>query len=205
LVAIGVALAVAAIVLVGVVLARNGSEDTPPPSATNTPAGQDSSPPDSSEKAAAPAPIPPATPAGWVSYRDPATGFTIARPSGWTIRRDGTLTDFRDPDTGAYMRVDFTRTPGPSPADDWYAFEPDFAAKNAGYHRIQITPTTYAGFPAANWEYTYSSGRGDLHAVDLGFVTGRYGFALNYQAPEKDWQRLQPTFEKFKATFRAPA
>ena len=84
-------------------------------------------------------------------------------------------------------------------------FEPRFASENAGYRRIRIQPTTYAGFPAAVWEYIYGSAGARLRAVDLGFVTGRYGFALNFQAPEADWDRLQPVFEAFKAGFRAPA
>jgi serine/threonine protein kinase len=200
LLAAGVVVGIAAVVVAALLLSGNSKQDSPSSSVSKAPGAN--GPSKQGTPAASDAPD---TPAGWVSYRDPETGFTIAYPPGWTIRRNGTLTDFRDPDTGAYMRVDFTRTPGPSPADDWYAFEPEFAVKNAGYHRIQITPMTYAGFPAATWEYTYSSPGGNLHAVDLGFVTGRFGFALNYQSPEKDWQRLQPTFDKFKATFRAPA
>ena len=39
----------------------------------------------------------------------------------------------------------------------------------------------------------------------LGFVTGRYGFTLNFQTPEADWDRLQPVFDGFKASFEAPS
>ena len=117
------------------------------------------------------------------------------------MRVDGSLTDFRDPSTGAYLRVDHVKPPGPSPEGAWRDFEPRFAAENPGYQRIRIEPTTYAGFPAAIWEFTY----GGQRAIDLGFVTGTYGFALNFQTDQADWQRLQPVFEAFKAGFRAPA
>ena len=141
-----------------------------------------------------------AVPADWVAYTDPSTGFTISHPPGWTVRVDGSLTDFRDPSSGAYLRVDHVQPPGPSPEGAWLDFEPRFAAENPGYQRIRIEPTTYAGFPAAIWEFTY----GGQRAIDLGFVTGTYGFALNFQTPAGDWDRLQPVFEAFKAGFRAP-
>ena len=144
-------------------------------------------------------------PDGWVRYDDPATGFAISHPPGWDVVVDGTLTDFRDPATGAYLRVDHVQPPGPSPEGAWLDFEPRFAADHGGYQRIRIQPTTYAGFPAAIWEYTYGGGGGRLRAVDLGFVTGRYGFALNFQTPEGDWDRLQPVFDGFKASFEAPS
>ncbi len=135
-------------------------------------------------------------------YVDPSTGFTISHPPGWSVVIDGSLTDFRDPSTGAYLRVDHVQPPGPSPEAAWLDFEPRFAAENAGYQRVRIEPTTFQGFPAAVWEFTYGDG---LRAVDLGFVTDDYGFALNFQAPEADWERLQPVFEAFQAGFRPPA
>jgi eukaryotic-like serine/threonine-protein kinase len=177
--------------LVGVLAGRDGQE-APRENATSE---------DGTGTSAGEAPVPD----DWVSYRDPQTGFAISHPPGWTIRRNGTLTDFRDPGSGAYLRVDFTRSPGPSPQADWEAFEPRFAAENAGYRRIRIEPTTYAGYPAAIWEFTYSSGSEELRAVDLGFVTGRYGFALNFQSRSADWDGYQPTFDAFKASFRVPS
>jgi len=140
-----------------------------------------------------------------VNYTDPQTGFTISYPRGWTIRTDGTLTDFRDPETGAYLRVDHVSPPGPSPEGAWFELEQSFAAENANYQRIRIEPTTYSGYRAAIWEFTYTSGGAQLHVVDLGFITPRYGFALYFQTREADWNRMQPTFQAFKDSFKAPA
>ncbi|MDP9070191.1 MAG: DUF1795 domain-containing protein, partial [Actinomycetota bacterium] len=145
-------------------------------------------------------------PANWVSYTDPATGYRIAHPPTWRVRPlDRTRTDITDPDTGSYLRVDWTDKPGPSPEADWERQSPSFGSRHAGYQELRIDPTTYKGFPAAEWEYAYSSGGARLHAIDLGFVTGRYGFALNFQTPEAIWQESQPTFEAFKAAFQPPA
>jgi hypothetical protein len=143
-------------------------------------------------------------PADWVSYRDPSTGFTISYPPTWTISTNGTLTDIRDPVTNAYLRIDHVQPPGPSPVGAWQTYEPTFAAQNSGYQRVQITATTFKGYRAAIWEYTYVDGVA-LHAVDLGFVAGSYGFALNFQTHASDWDRMQPYFQHFKDSFKAPS
>ena len=121
------------------------------------------------------------------------------------MRTSGTLTDFRDPESGAYLRVDHVQPPKPSPEGAWAELEPSFAAENANYRRIRIEPTTYAGYRAAIWEFTYTAGGADLHVVDLGFITPGYGFALYFQTRAADWERLQPVFQAFKDSFSAPA
>jgi hypothetical protein len=190
---------VAVLALVVGLLVRATASDRPPsPAAPDGPASEEPDEEADEESAGR------VVPADWTPYTDPATGFTISRPPDWRVRINGTLTDFVDPETGAYLRVDHVEPPGPSPEGAWYSFEPRFAADNPGYRRIRITPTTYAGFPAAIWEFTYGSGSRQRHAVDLGFVTDRYGFALNFDAPSAAWQRLQPVFEAFKASFKAP-
>ena len=196
-----VALAVVLALVGALLLSASGSDPDRTPAGPEAPATDpDDEPGTGPEEERASA----AVPADWTPYTDPATRFTIARPPDWTVRVNGTLTDFVDPDTGAYLRVDHVQPPGPSPEGAWYEFEPRFAAQNPGYQRIRITPTTYAGFPAAIWEFTYGSGNRQRHAVDLGFVTGRYGFALNFDTPARDWRRLQPVFEAFKASFKPP-
>lgn len=144
-----------------------------------------------------------AVPSTWIRYTDPATGFVIAHPPNWTVVADGTRTDVRDPVSGAYLRVDHRQPPGPSAIGAWQDQEKSFKAQYAGYRRLQLGPTTFDGFPGALWEFTYPAGI-LLHAADLGFITGRYGFALYFQTTDSSWQRLQPLFESFKQSFKAP-
>ncbi|HEX2041703.1 MAG TPA: serine/threonine-protein kinase [Acidimicrobiales bacterium] len=193
----GVAVALVAVLalVAGLLVWATASDQAPTPADRAAPATPTTAAPSAA----------PAVPASWRPYTDPDTGFRISRPADWRVRRNGTLTDFVDPDSGAYLRVDHVQPPGPSPEGAWYDFEPRFAAQNPGYRRIQITPTTFAGFRAAIWEFTYGTGSRQRHAVDLGFVTPRYGFALNFDTPSSEWERLQPVFEAFKASFRAPA
>ncbi|MDP8977724.1 MAG: hypothetical protein M3N17_03950, partial [Actinomycetota bacterium] len=146
-----------------------------------------------------------AVPEDWTRYTDAATGYRIAHPEGWNVQRlDDSRTDFRDPATGTYLRVDWTDTPGDSPVAAWRSQSEAFGARHADYEEIRIVPTTYKGFDAALWEYRYSEGGADLRAANLGFTTGEYGFALNFQTRAGRWRSSQDLFDTFKGAFRPP-
>jgi hypothetical protein len=147
-------------------------------------------------------------PQGWTSYTDEAVGYTIAHPSDWEIVQvNSSMTDFRDPDSSTYLRVDWTDTPGDSPVAAWDSLEDSFAESHDDYHGLGITATTYKGMDAATWEFDYTEGGAKLHAIDLGFVTKdrSYGFALFFQTLEQDWDSSQDIFEAFKASFEPPS
>lgn len=195
-----VALAIA--VVVGLLVAgRDGSNSPTAAGPGPGPAATRSNP---ATTAASSNGAPASVPTDWVAYQDPATGYSIAHPPDWTVSTSGTRTDIRSPSSGAYLRVDHREPPGPSPEGAWRDLEPSFSAQNANYKRVQITPTTYEGYRAAIWEYTYSGGGASLRAVDLGFIAGNHGFALNFQTPAADWDRMQAVFAAFKAAFKAP-
>jgi eukaryotic-like serine/threonine-protein kinase len=143
-------------------------------------------------------------PASWVTYEDPAGGFTIEHPLNWDIEPSGdTQIDISHPRNGTYIRVAWTSSPGPSAVDAWEAQSASFGASHENYEEIQITPTGFKGSDnAAIWEFTYSEGGADLHAVDLGFVLDGYGYALNFQTHADNWTSSQDLFEAFKASFR---
>lgn len=164
------------------------------------PAGVAASSPSVRPSAGSSSPVP----TDWVAYNDPATGFGISHPPSWSPVTSGIHTDFRDPVSGAYLRVDHVEPPGPSAVGAWQDQEKSFAPQHPGYQRLQLVPATYDGFPGAIWEFTYSGGSNLLHALDLGFITPGHGFALYFQTRDTDWQRLQPVFDSFKSSFRAP-
>ena len=144
-------------------------------------------------------------PSGWVTYTDRRVGYRVAHPPDWQVRaRGGTRTDIVDPDTGSYLRLDWTDSPGPSPEAAWESLSKSFGARHDQYEEIRIEPTTYKGFDAAEWEYAYTDGGARLHAVDLGFVTTTHGFALNFQTHEERWDDSQDVFDAFKASFAVP-
>ena len=148
-------------------------------------------------------------PAGWTTYTDKETGYTVAHPEGWRVQdRSGNRTDFTEPGTGTYLRVDWTDTPGESAQADWERQSEAFGKSHEGYEELRIEPTTYAGSTNASlWEYRYVASGATLHAYNLGFVlpSKAYGFALNFQTREDRWAASQPTWEQLKANFRPPS
>jgi eukaryotic-like serine/threonine-protein kinase len=147
----------------------------------------------------------PALPGGWALYTDPATGYRIAKPEHWTIRPvTAYRTDFVDPASSAFIRVEWTDEPGPDPVEAWRSQARTFAAQQQGYEELRIAPAVFKGHPSAEWEFRYLD-RGVLrHALDLGMVTGRYGAALFAVAPETNWPQLQTLLTTFRATFEPP-
>ena len=117
------------------------------------------------------------------------------------VKVDATRTDFRHPSNGTYLRVDWTDTPGDSPEAAWREQAASFAATHAGYEEVRIESTEFKGFEAAEWEFLYDEGGARLHAVDLGFVTGDRGYALNFQTRASSWEDEQDLFEDLKDSF----
>jgi serine/threonine protein kinase len=148
-------------------------------------------------------------PVDWVTYEDPSSGFSISHPPDWEVivqSRDADSLDIEDPAAGGtYLRIDWTDSPGPSPLAAWEAQAESFAARHDNYEEIQIEPTTFKGFEAAIWEFTYSDGGVDLHAADIGFVTDDYGFALFWQTQAEAWEDSRDLFQAFQASFQPPA
>ena len=203
--------AVAAVVLLVAVLALrgrgDGGDDTAGGDApSTTAAATDTTAPTgeatTSTTAATTTTAPGALPAGWVPYRDPSGAYTIGHPPGWEVSPvAANRTDFRDPATGAFVRVEWTDTPGADAAGAWYELEPTFQARNSGYERLGISQVAYRDYPAALWEFRH--GDGDvLHTGNLGFLAAGRGYALMLRTPESQWAASQPTFEQFKQTFQ---
>jgi eukaryotic-like serine/threonine-protein kinase len=132
------------------------------------------------------------------------SGYTIAVPEGWSTEPDGVQTRFIEPETGRYLLVEYTESPGPDAlARIEDSGEDAFAAEHPSYRRLALEPTTFAGTDnAALWQYEYE---GQI-AYNLQFVTadGEWGFALNFQTPRSQWEESQELWETFKETFTLP-
>ena len=169
-------------------------EPEPEPEAASEPAGDTDD---------APAGDGVTVPDDWKTIAVGPGGATIAYPGEWEPRRlDGTRTDLVEPGTGRYLRLDWTDRPGKDAVAAWEAFEPTFARGHAGYERVRITRIDYRGYENALWEYTYGSGGDKLHAYNLAIVTGGYGYALNLQTRQRDWDDSQRLWEQFTAAFQ---
>jgi eukaryotic-like serine/threonine-protein kinase len=128
--------------------------------------------------------------------------YQVAIPPGWQERdAAGNLTDYVDPDTGAYLRVDWTDDPAADPVADWEANEQGFSQRQDDYERIRLEPATYRGEDAALWEYTYTDGGAALHAVNLNLLAGERAYALNLQSPAADWEEVGALFPAIAGGF----
>ena len=143
-----------------------------------------------------------AVPAGWARHTDPEAGYTIAHPPGWQVRRvDGTRTDLTDPQTGTYIRVDWTKEPG-DPLQAWQNQSRAFSSR-PGYQELRLEETRFQGHPGAIWEYRYNGGGGRLHASNLTFVTSKErAYALNFQTADGRWEASQPLRRQLEDSFQ---
>jgi hypothetical protein len=170
-----------------------------PPASADDPAPPASAAPDPPQEEAPDVERPRGVPDDWVAYTDDRVGYTIWHPSSWAPEAgQGGSTDFVDPTTGDYLRVDSVDNPGDDPVEAWEQASESFARRFDDYQELRIVGTEYQGFDAALWEYTY---RG-LHATNLGFVTPGRGFALNFQTVEGRWDDRQDVREAFESGFR---
>ena len=133
------------------------------------------------------------------------TGYSVDVPADWGERpQTATRIDLVDPDTGDYLRVEWTDEPGADALAAWEAQAPGFASSHANYEEVRLEEVEFQDSPtAAMWEYRWSDGESQLHAYNLGFVTAdrEYGFALNLVADEANWDDVQPLWKHFKSTF----
>lgn len=142
-----------------------------------------------------------AAPADWTTYTD-ETGYSLSHPPDWEVVDAGeSLTDFRDPDSSTYLRVDYTDDPPASAVGAWEELSSSFASDHQEYSEIRLEPTTYQGYDAAIWEYTYFEGGVTLRATNLGFGSDEFGQALNFQTTADDWEASRNLYETFETTF----
>jgi hypothetical protein len=145
---------------------------------------------------------PSAPPAGWQTYSGPA-GWTAAVPAAYT---PGTFTgdpQYKDPATRRTLRVSTTENGRSDPVQDRRDQAAAFARTHDAYREIAITATTFQGYPAADWEFTYSSGGASLRALNRVSVVNGRGYSLFFQThTSDDWSAARADFERMAAAFR---
>jgi len=150
-----------------------------------------------------------AVPADWETFTYDDPGFSISHPPEWEIQEgscDADCIDFRDPTTRSYLRLDWQSPPGDDAVAAWEDQSESFGAEHEDYEEIGIEQVSFKGSDnAALWEYTYSEGGAALHAYNLGVAFEDYGFALNFQTHEENWDAQQELWDAFQESFEPPA
>jgi len=142
-------------------------------------------------------------PEGFELYTD-ETGFSVAIPTNWEVTKEGPRTDFTEPDTGRFLRVDQTQDPQPDPVADWENQEASVSQRLPGYELIGIESVAYRDYDAADWEFTWDPEEGQpLHVLNRNLITGPdQAYALYWNTPDERWEESLPVFETFAETFQ---
>jgi eukaryotic-like serine/threonine-protein kinase len=142
-------------------------------------------------------------PDDWTTYEPDGEPYSIAHPPDWEVREHGdNRTDLVDPDTGTYLRIDWTDEPHPDPVADRQEFAETLAARQDAYEEVRLEPATYRGHDAAVWEYSYVADGAELRAMQLNISGDAHGYALNLQSSEARWDEDRELFEPLAAGFQ---
>jgi hypothetical protein len=142
----------------------------------------------------------------WRTYEDSTVKYRIRYPDSWVVvLRSETSVDLVSRDEDTFLRIEWTSDPGPSAVQGWETLAQDFAARHPGYRELRIESTTFRGFEAAEWEFTFPQDGVLRHALDLAILTDGLGFALLFETSEDEWDESQEVFEFLQSSFRLPA
>jgi hypothetical protein len=192
----GVVLGVLALVLavgIGLLLSpafRDGAGDLASPGGTSQ---------DSGAEGEATAKVP----TGWVTHSE--SGWTVAVPPSYTPGSFNGGPQYKDQKTGRTLRVSTTAAGGgkSDAVADRRTQAAAFAAKHQNYRQIAIGTADYRGLEAADWEFTYTDGGADLHALSRVFVVDGKGYSLFFQTRSTDdWSAAKADFDKIAAAFQ---
>ncbi|QVQ50342.1 serine/threonine protein kinase [Spiractinospora alimapuensis] len=115
------------------------------------------------------------------------SGFAVDVPEDWDYDPDGQMVYFRNPD-GGYLQIDQTDNPNEDAGDDWRDLESRINSNFSNYSLIGIEDVdadwTDPYVSAADWEFTFDGSDGELHAINRGFHTEDYGYALFLVSPD---------------------
>ncbi|WP_125630448.1 serine/threonine-protein kinase [Nonomuraea sp. WAC 01424] len=148
-------------------------------------------------------------PAGWRTLTSAAGHFSVAVPKSWQAVKTPSRDSIRvsGPGTTGVMIIEWTvpDIPWKDPEQHWIGLEKEIEAKGEfdRYTRIGITPTSYLGLRAADWEFTRMRDGRLIHVINRGFHTaaGR-PYALYWETSDARWTADRHWFDTFAKTFR---
>jgi hypothetical protein len=178
-------------------------QTAPQPVSTGGCSNQSSS---ASPQASVPPPQPTVSPS---TYTYNGQAFSIDYPSDWQVKNAerptgyGTDTTFVSPsDSDTVLRVDVT--PNPTASDPQTAAQPVINAieQEPGYQQIDLSPTTFDGFPALHWEFVVRESGALLHKEDVFFIdtSNGDGVAVLTSAPADQYPGLSSEFSALAQT-----
>jgi eukaryotic-like serine/threonine-protein kinase len=172
---------------------------------TGGPTAPVSTAPTATAPSTSPPSSPPAVPEGYHLAKQADRGYSVPVPDGWTkqVKNGGDEVDWVDSSGLVGLKVSALDFASDDPYQHFLTLEPQTRAAVDKYHRGRMVRTTAFGGPAALWEFTFKGSVRDWHAIDLGFgKPGGTEYAIYLSAPEAQWLKYRPVFDKAAAGFR---
>jgi eukaryotic-like serine/threonine-protein kinase len=190
------AVAASVLIVIAIVVAIPLTRDRSTPSATASDSARPSASASRSPSASASNATPASTelPSGWRTYA--GDGFTIPVPDGWSRTNSGDMILFREPGgLGRILGVLSSEATSADPKAMLAEQEGEQSSKSQ-YQRLTFDTVDYRGYPAADWEWLYSSDRGTrIHALRRGFIAGGRFYTISWYVADKDWAANRDGFD----------
>jgi Protein kinase domain len=141
----------------------------------------------------------------WRTYDDPS-GFAIGLPSGWTVAsRTTDEVQFTGSPSGFVVVVAWSTHPQTDALADWQQQAAQKAATDPTYQQISISPVSYRGYNAADWQFTNVYQGVRVHVIDRTFIVqpGQLSYAVELYGPASQWPTVYKTiWQRLVTSFR---
>ncbi|WP_406126910.1 hypothetical protein [Streptomyces sp. NBC_00989] len=128
-----------------------------------------------------------------------ALGFSWTPPKGWKRTEDETSVRYTSPADTQQIVASVTQDFGDL-FPTWQAANASLRGKN-DHHLIRLGQTDFQGYPAATWEYTYTSRGIGLLVIDFGFSDGARTYEINTTYHESLGRGARATYDKVVDSF----
>ncbi|MEO6205195.1 MAG: serine/threonine-protein kinase [Mycobacteriales bacterium] len=183
------ALALAVVAALGVLAVSLGG----PGSAILGP-GSSPSPSQSGSQAAA-------LPADWQPI-DGSAGWKTGVPASYVMSTFNNAAQWKDQNTGRTLRIS-TGRPQADVLKDREFQAGSFAKSHTAYQQIRIEKADFRDYEAADWEFSYTDGGAELHALNRVFVANDAGYSIFFQTRSTDdWGAARKDFDQIVASFQ---
>jgi hypothetical protein len=175
----------------------------PPPDTGTSPPPDSSSPVPPAPTSSGPGPLPP----GYRKVVGPA-GLSTVVPAGWPAPRLVNQGQYQvdDPgdhgpdNSGRFIRYGAATVSGSDMLGDHLRYEQeDFAPGHPNYRRVQLRATTYHGWPAVDWEFTWTKDGVPRHVHVLYWQAGGTEFNVYASSPQASWDQTAGIYDAMVA------
>ncbi|NUR72921.1 MAG: protein kinase [Hamadaea sp.] len=127
-----------------------------------------------------------ALPAGWHLFT--GEDYAIPVPDGWSKTSEGDMILFREQGGGGrVLGVMSSEITTNDPKAALAEQESDQSSKS-NYQKLKLDSVDYRDYPAADWEWLYTTGNGtNMHVLRRGFIANGRFYTFSWYVSQEDW------------------